>query len=159
MTEEVYEFNYTLRRGFSYHFKGQPREAEFITLFVPTTANIGYVGKLKQGMIHALTGGEVTEEDRKRAAEEKEAGNDKGFDDLTGDMIMSMLAMSKDVDYAEYLNTAKYALIAKGIAMVDGEEPMKGSMLDKVTMPDLESMVGEYLKVFILSSVAETLQT
>lgn len=147
------ELTYTLKDPFEYAFKGDLRQAEFVTVKAPTVDNISYVGKLKQGFMRAVTGQKNDAPAETPIETDKDGGN---LDDLSGDMIMSMLSMS-DVDYAGYLTTARAVFTDTGLALVDGEEPIKKTLMSKMSMRDLESMTGEYLKVFIVASALETM--
>lgn len=137
--------HYDLKCPFEYAFKGDVRTSTFITINPPTVNNISYVARLKQGFMQAVSG-------QKSAPVETSGSEDAGsVDDLTGEMIMAMLSMS-DIDYAGYLTTAKAVFSDTGVALLDGEEPMKKALMSKMSMEDLEAMTGEYLKVFILTS-------
>lgn len=147
------ELTYELKDPFEYAFKGELRQAAFITVPAPTVDNIYCVGRLKQGFMQAVTG------QRKDAPVEVSGESDKAggsLDDLSGDMIMAMLSMS-DVDYAGYLTTAKAVFSDTGLTLIDGEEPIKKALMSKISMRDLEAMTGEYLKVFIITSALETM--
>lgn len=144
------EIIYTLKQGFYYAHKGDQRVAEFITLRAPTVENIGYIAKLKQGFMQAVTG-------QQRQDNATSGDTEGGVDDLTGEMIMAMLSMS-DIDYAAYLQTAKAVFAGSGIAIIDGDEQLKPATIDKMAIDDLEAMTGEYLKVFILTSALKMMQ-
>ena len=79
-------------------------------------------------------------------------------EDLTGEMIMAMLSMS-EIDYSAYMQTARATFLDSGIALIDGEEPLKKTLMAKLSVNDLEGMTGEYLKVFILTSALEMMKT
>ena len=149
--KEVTEITYDLKSPFEYAFKGDMRNASFITLTAPTVENIGYIAKLKQGFMKAISN--QTQEATPDSSD-KQSG---GFDDLTGDMIMAMLSMS-DIDYAAYMQTARATFLDSGIALIDGEEPLKKGVISKMSVSDLEGMTGEYLKVFILTSALEMMK-
>ncbi len=145
------ELHYDLTNTFEYAHKGIMRDAQFITVSAPTVDNIAYVARLKQGFMQAIAGQKSAPSDGDSSGEA--AGS---LDDLPGEMIMAMLSMS-DIDYAGYLTTARAVFSDTGVAMVDGEEPLKKAIMSKMSMDDLESMTGEYLKVFILTSALETM--
>ena len=152
--KEVKEITYNLKTQFEYAFKGEMRDASFITLNSPTVQNIGYVAKLKQGFMKAVAAQSKPES---VAAPVEQNSDPDGLEDLTGDMIMTMLSMS-DIDYAAYLQTAKATFLDSGIALVDGEEPLKKPLMAKMSVHDLEAMTGEYLKTFILTSALEMMK-
>lgn len=160
------EIRYELKKSFGYAHKGEQREAEFITLQAPNVDNVGFAAKLKQGFMKAVAGQDRAGKHRagKHRAEDDVAGdqdetkeNSDNIEDMSCEMLMAMLSMS-DIDYPAYLHTAAAVFTAKGIALIDGEEPMKKGMMDKMSFDDLESMTGEYLKAFILTSVSEIMQ-
>jgi len=144
------EVMYELKSSFEYAHKGDQRKAEFITLKAPTVENVGYVAKLKQGFMQAIAG-------QKNQSKVEVSGDEGGIDDLSGEMIMTMLSMS-DIDYAAYLQTAKAVFSDTGVALIDGEEPLKKTLMAKMSVDDLEAMTGEYLKVFILTSALKMMQ-
>ena len=147
------EVIYNLSEEFEYAFKGEVRNAKFVTLKAPTVSNISSVAKLKQGFMQAISG-QKNEENKKK----KTGDNDEDLNDLTGALIMAMLSMS-DVDYAKYLETAKSVFIESEICLIDGELKFNKSLFSKLSFDDMEGMTGEYLRVFILSSVLTIMQT
>ena len=150
--KEITEITYELNTPFEYAFKGEQRNASFITLNAPTVESIGCISRLKQGFMKAIT--------RNKVADSAPKSNDEsdGIDDLDGSMIMTMLSMS-DIDYAEYMQTAKATFIDSRTALIDGEEPIRKALMSKMSVSDLEGMTGEYLKVFILTSALEMMKT
>ncbi len=149
---EITEIAYDLKTPFEYAFKGETRTASFITLNAPTVESIGCISRLKQGFMKAIT--------RNKVADSAPQSNEKtdDIDGLDGSMIMTMLSMS-DIDYAEYMQTARSTFIDSRTALIDGEEPIKKALMSKMSITDLEGMTGEYLKVFILTSALEMMKT
>lgn len=150
--KEVTEITYELKNPFEYAFKGDTRTATFITLSAPTVENIGYIAKLKQGFMKAITHNKVD------ADAPKTDDKTDDVDGLDGSMIMTMLSMS-DIDYAQYMQTAKSTFIDSGVALIEGEEQIKKFLMSKMSVSDLEGMTGEYLKFFILASALEMMKT
>ncbi len=147
------EIIYNLKTGFEYAHSGEMRMATFITLKAPTVSNIGFVSKLKQGFMKAVTSQQLNT----NAEEMSESKDAISTDDFSGEMIMTMLSMS-DVDYSQYMQTAKAVFMDTGIALIDGERPLTKSLIIKLSVEDLEDMTGEYLKAFILTSALRTMQ-
>jgi len=141
------ELHYDLLNDFEYAFKGDMRNASFVTLAAPTVSNMAYVARLKQEFMRAIAGQQANQ-----PSQAAEATPSDDEDMMTGSAIMAMLAMS-DIDYASYLGTAKGVFMSPGLAMIDGEEPVKKGTMAKMSIDDLEAMTGEYLKAFILTSV------
>ncbi len=145
------ELHYDLKTPFEYAFKGDIRTAQFLTVSAPTVNNIAYVGRLKQGFMQSIMSQKSAPTQERQESPEKEGS----LEDLSGEMIMTMLSMSDSVDYAGYLTTAQAAFCHPGVTLIDGEEPLKKALMAKMTIGDLEAMTGEYLKVFILTSALE----
>lgn len=162
MEDIIEEIKYDLKKSFGYAHKGEQREAEFITLQAPNVDNVGFAAKLKQGFMKALAGQQRTREVNASHDDDSDQEDPKNpgenLEDMSGEMLMALLSMS-DIDYPAYLHTSVAVFSAKGIALVDGEEPIKKGMMDKMSVEDLEAMTGEYLKAFILTSVSEMMQT
>lgn len=140
--EQETEFRFPLTTPISYHHNGQPTDAEFIVLHEPKTNNRNECAKLKQSFFRSLpTDGE------KKKGETAEVDTTNP----TGSEVMSLLAMSTDVELDEVLNIAK-RLFCSGVAMIDGEEKLTGPVIDKMKYEDFEGMVGEYIVFFIVRS-------
>jgi len=150
------EIFHTLLRPFTYSFKGESRKAEFLTVRSPTIDNLSCVAKLKQGFMKAVTGSHDSKAVKAAKAESK--AKETSLDDLTGDAIVAMLSMS-DVDYAGYLETAKFVFTHSDVCLIDGEIEFNKELSRKLSFDDLEALTGEYLRVFILTSVLKTMQT
>ena len=146
---------YGLLKPFEYAFKGEMRMAKFITLKAPTVRNISSVAKLKQGFMQAIAGDRNTKNYQdKKGVDSKEAD----LDSLTGEMILTMLSMS-NIDYSKYLETALSVFTNSEICSLDGETELGRNLSLKLSFDDLEGVTGEYLRVFILSSVLRMMQT
>lgn len=134
-------FNYELKSPFDYDHKGNVVEAQFITLRAPSSKEISETADLKQAFFRALP------KDSTSTGDESEEGS---LDDLNGDAIMMMIAISPDVTLKTVLLCARE--LFKIVATVDGEERMTVPLLDKIDPEDLETMVGEYYLNFVLAS-------
>jgi len=158
----VDEINYTLLKPFDYSFSGQIKSAKFVTIKAPTVSNISSVAKLKQGFMRAITGNSQAKEnviiDTSSNVSGNNDDNEGGLDDLTGDQILAALSIS-DVDYARYLETAKTVFTETDLCLIEGEIKFNKVLIKKLCFDDLEGMTGEYLRVFILSSVLRMMQT
>ncbi len=145
---EPKEVIYNLKTPFNYAYKGDKRDAGFITLKAPTVSNIGYISKLKQGFMRAI---------RSQSQSSATSSGDASADDLTGEMIIMMLQMS-DVDYSEYMTIGKCIFVDSDIALIDGELKFNKDLINRLSVDDLELMIGEYLKDFILTSALRMMQ-
>lgn len=153
------EIIYKLEDPFEYACEGDMRTASFVSVKSPTVGNISSIARLKQGFMQAI----ASSKDKNVGTEnddENDSGKEKQLDadSLTGGAIMAMLAMS-DVDYSKYLTTAKDVLINANVCLIDGEVKFNKNLFLKLSFNDLEGITGEYLRVFILASVLEIMQT
>jgi len=135
------EVTYELNEPFEYASKGEQCAASFITLTAPTSRNMKECAELKQAFFRSLPKEQV-------GGAEEDAGND---DEIDGDGIMLLIAMSQEVELASVLGIAR-ELFSSGIAQVDGEEKLTKPLVDKMDQDDLEAMTGRYLANFILAS-------
>ena len=151
------EIFHTLLKPFTYSFKGESRKAEFLTVRSPTIDNLSSVAQLKQGFMKAVTGSHDSKA-VKATEENKKETKETSLDDLTGNAIITMLSMS-DINYAGYLETAKFVFTHSDVCLIDGEIEFNKELSSKLSFDDLEALTGEYLRVFILTSVLKTMQT
>jgi len=150
------EIFHTLLKPFTYSLKGESRKAEFLTVRSPTSDNLSSVAQLKQGFMKAVTGSHDSKAVEAARAEGK--AKEASLDNLTGDAIIAMLSMS-DINYAVYLETAKFVFTHSDVCLIDGEIEFNKELSRKLSFDDLEALTGEYLRVFILTSVLKTMQT
>ena len=140
------EFRFTLSKPFTYAMKGDELEATYITLTAPTSKNLKECSFLKQSFFRAMS-------DLPDAKGDQDASKDT----IEGDDVMVMISMSKSVALEEVLVVSR-KLFSSGVAFVEGEVPLTGSLLNGMTMEDLEKMTGEYMVFFTLRSSLEKLR-
>ena len=145
-TEKMEEFQFDLDTPFNYAYKGDEQAAEFITLKAPTSRNRSTQAKLKQAFFRALP------KDESSRDEIKEESSQDSSDELTGAQIMTLIAMSKDVELGEVIIIAT-EIFTSGVALVEGEEKLTRTLLDLMGYDDLERMTGEYMANFIVASL------
>lgn len=144
------EFQYKLKAPFRYAHKGETVEAKFVLLRAPTSKHRRECAVLKQAFFRALR-------------DAPDAQNVSGADaakreEVTGEEVMTLLAMSSNVDLDNVFEAGR-TLLTGGVAMLDGEQKMTAPLLDEVSMDDLEGMLGEYLAFFTLRSALESLNS
>jgi len=134
------EINYELEQKVPYATKaGLPAEGTFVTLTAPTSRNMNECAYLKQAFFRSLP------------KSDPDASAEAGDGEVTGAAVMAIITMSKDVDLAGVLISAR-ELFASGVAMMEGEVKMTKPLLDAMSQDDLEAMTGEYMANFILAS-------
>jgi hypothetical protein len=137
------EFQYSLKRSFSYSHKGDTVDAKFITLTAPTSRTAKECSALKQAFFRAMS-------EQQTVTSSGEATNTDL--EIEGGDVMALLAMSTEVDLPDVLDVGKKLFQQPGIALVDGEAKLGGTLIDRMSLDDFEDMLGEYMVNFILAS-------
>lgn len=147
---EATEITVHLDSPFTYAFKGDKRESQFITIYPPSMRQHKQAAALKQSIIQmsmkaAVNAGGVSEAvDDKGASDEED--DSEGLD---ADTVIFMLYASEHVDVNVVFQQAEDLLLCQGIAMVDGEQKLNGPLIQKMSPEDFEKLVGEYISNFI----------
>ena len=143
------EFQFDLDEPFNYAYKGEQRSATFIILKAPSTRNRSFQADLKQAFYRAIPKDESSREDYEGALDKDSK------DELTGEQIMAMISMSRDVSLNNVMIIATELFIS-GVALVDGEEKLTKPLVNEMGFDDLERMTGEYMATFILASLLKS---
>ncbi len=146
-TELNTEFKYVLKNPFSYSKDGQVIDAQFIALTAPTSRTTTECAALKQAFFRAMG--------------EQEGGDADKVDpdfNIEGSDIMTLIAMSKGVDLPDVLDIGKKLFQQPGIALVDGETKLGNELMNRMSVDDLEDMLGDYLVNFILAASLKRLR-
>ena len=131
---------YELKDGLEYAKGGEMVEASFVTLHPPSAKHLTECADLKQAFFRSLPDDDGRELDKS-----------KDLPELDGDAIMTMIAMSRNVELKVVLLTAKQ-LFKNGVAFLEGEQKMTTPLLEAMSLDDLQSMTGCYMVNFILAS-------
>lgn len=155
MTENTLktEITHTLIKPIQYSHKGDMEEGRFVTLKAPTSKNLKECAYLKQSFFRALPQVDANTPTQIQASDKKED------DDLDSDGIMTLLAMSKDVDLDKVLLTAAKLFLSPTAALLEGQTQLLQSHIDQLSMDDLEGMTGKYLANFILASALQKMNS
>lgn len=139
MSEELTEFHFDLKRSnITYAHAGDQPSASFILLTAPTSRHSRECAFLKQAFFRAVP-------------RDQEPDPDAKFESPSGADMITILAMSRDVDLADVIDVGK-KLLVQGVAMVDGSEKLNQTILDRMHQEDVEEMIGEYMVNFTLAS-------
>lgn len=139
MTKEI---TFTLSEPVQYANKGELQAGTFLTLLPPTSKNMTECAGLKQAFFRALP------KNGQMSTEVESSDNDA---EVTGDAVMTMIAMSKDVELSSVLVLGR-ELLTSGVALIEGEVKLTKPIADLLTQDDLEGVIGEYIANFILAS-------
>jgi hypothetical protein len=141
------EHTYELKNPFEYALKGDTQTASFITMTAPGYKQVVNFTPIKQAFMSAIS--EVTEDlDGKQPEEAREAEGS-----VTGPQVMQLMyRWSGDMNKI-FIHAAE--LFKSGVALIDGETVMKTATLDKMTMTDVEGLLGDYIANFIAPSLMD----
>lgn len=139
------EVTYNLMNPFEYAFKGDQRNAEFITLTAPTMRQHSQAAALKQSIIKMVT--KAVRDAESRDPTENEAEEDEP---VTAEMVISTIYGSDCVDANVVWEQAK-ALFREGVALIDGEQKLTAPLIEKMSPADFEKLTGEYIANFTLA--------
>jgi hypothetical protein len=146
MSEGSQELTFTFQlRGkpIEVHVGGENELHSEIVFESPTSKNMREVSQLKQSFSRALM--EVQERNAGKTVSE----TDKTAEDITGEDLMQMAAISSEP--LEHLLEIGHKLLVSGVGKVAGQK-FSSTMMQDVSCDELERMVGEYCRVFILRS-------
>jgi hypothetical protein len=142
----------TLTSPFKYHHQGAEAEAKTLTLKAPFSNLRGITTKLKQAFFQAL---KFHESGRKLDQETPQSG---AAEDLDGKQILALMFMS-NVDMEEFMANFKALMVSQGVCLIDGVEQMTSVTYDRMSDEDADTVVGDYLANFIVSSLMKNLAT
>lgn len=151
--KEESEVIYTLEKSFNYSYKGDTREAEFITLLPPTMKQHNQAASLKQSIMKIVQN--IIKDEKPKGsnptAEQKDDENAESTDDeITREMIVGAIYGSMVVDANVVWEQAK-DLFKQGVILIDGEQKITTPLFDKMHPNDFEQMVGEYVVNFTIA--------
>lgn len=159
INEDQDKFEYKLTSPMKFSNSGSLDDGEFVVLLTPTSRQSKYAGFLRQGFMQALR--EQMNNDKLMAAAEKareDAENqdpqdpgDVEEDLAAGHQVMNMVAMAEKVDYAAFLDAGK-KLLSSGAMLFNGAVQAKENPIDKMSLWDLEEILGRYISNFIHTS-------
>lgn len=158
--------NYILKKPFSYAYKGDMQNAEFITLKEPSYKQIDKVALIKQDFMTAIEHMQssslnaiqsidvqdsltIIQDDEDPQAESKELS-------ITAKEAMQSLYMSPVKMDAFFVRCQE--LFRSGVALVDGETKLTMPMIEKMSIDDFELMSGKYIVNFILPSLTDGME-
>lgn len=135
------EMRFMLTTPFDYSKGGEQLTAEFIVCTAPSSNQMKECAFLKQAFFRALPDGD------------SEASGEADPDDLdmSGSDVMMMIAQSDGVKLSDVLEVG-WKLIGSGVALVDGEQKLTEPLIKKMSLDDLESLIGDYIVNFVIAS-------
>lgn len=141
------EFEFELTKPIEYHHSGNLETGRLLILKAPSQRNAKERTKLQQGFFRAITSVQNTGGDDKKATDNVE---------IKGSDIVAIM-LSSSVDMVAFLEDFR-RLLTSGVCLIEGRETLTAALYDKLDPDDVDSILGEYLGNFILSSRLKTLQ-
>lgn len=141
--KEATEITHDLESSFQYAFKGEQRDASFITLTAPTMKQHSQAAALKQSIIRIVT-------DAARNANDKDDDSEDSEGTITSEMIVTIVYANSCVD-ANVVWEQVRALLKEGLALIDGEQKLTVPLMEKMSPDDFEKMAGAYIANFTLA--------
>lgn len=143
---------FALSRPFEYSHAGERTTAQFIELNEPTSRNLSEVGVLRQSMVQAIRSYDFEAQQVQAPAPVEETDSKSKKDDgISAAEVLSILSASP-VKLEQVYSAGKSLVLSRGIAKVDGQEPMTQVLFDKMSARDVEQMIGTLIASFILAS-------
>jgi len=144
MDSEKKETLYQLKNPFEYAFKGEQRNADFISLKAPSMKQHHQAAELQQSIM-TMVREEYTDNDNPKDVDDSDKDGD-----ITAELILTLMYCSKKVEVNIIFEQAK-ALFKTGVALIDGEQNFTAPLVDKMSIVDFENLTGEYIVNFILA--------
>lgn len=140
-------FTFELSEPIEYSAQGELRDGKSITFYAPKPSQRKRVMKLKQAFFQSLPKATGTEAPREKQTNTEDP-------EIDGDAVLLIIAQS-DTDYAEFIETGRFVLCDNG--KIEDAVSLTSVTLDKVSMDDMEQMVGQYVANFIVKSALSSL--
>jgi hypothetical protein len=151
---------FKLSSKLQYQHNGDFADCEHLDIFAPTRSQFSEVIKLKQGYFKAQ--GEVAArymplmkniEEIKSQLKKEDEQEQQSIDAQAKQIIEAIY--TSDIDIEEYFKQFKL-LCVKGAVKTPLGTAITELLLDKLSINDLERLLGEYLAFFIVGSTAKT---
>ena len=138
------EHTYTLREGFTYAHKGEEVVAKFITLTAANYEQMPHFTPIKQAFMAAIK--DISVDAGAEVTKDTEADSE-----ITGAQVMQLL-YSWSGELTKVLLSFEQ-LLKCGAGKVDGETNLTIPLIRKLSMDDMEGLLGDYIANFIAPSL------
>jgi hypothetical protein len=145
----IKEIKYQLKQSFQYTSAGEVVHAKEVILRAPTRAILSEVaiiqGQIFKNSLEAKklmpeVKRELTEEEKKLLLEKEKGGQYISLLSLSGDAEKSFNAFDRILTVASF---------GMSFAVIDGKEPFKDALVQKLNKDDYEGMLGLYIESFL----------
>lgn len=140
---------YLLQDKFDYASGSGMEEAQFIELVAPTRKSMEHYSPIKSAFMQAVNhlNSETDEETKENAAK----NTDDADKEIDAEGVINMMYSCPDVDMNKVFLHADN-LFKFGAGKIDGEEKITKPIIEKMSMRDVEGLLGKYIATFIVPS-------
>lgn len=149
------EFTFTLRKPIPWVNAGTDGTQQFakeLVLKAPSNRQRHQTAALSQGFMQAV---HSMQDKAKAEAAKVEDKADKDHQ-IKGTEVLSAVMMS-DIDFVAYQETFR-TLLLNDIAFVSDGQKLTSPMYDNMSTEDSQNLMGEYIAIFLISSLMRNLQ-
>lgn len=139
------EFEYKFIDGLKYQSGGEEVFAKKLILKAPSNKNRFQVAALQQVFMEAVALIKKQNPDSDSTENQEESSK---FD---GEQILAMLMLS-GINLGQMYESFVELLRAQDICMIDGKMQMNNYLLEKMSILDMQNLMGEYFANFLLPS-------
>lgn len=135
---------YELKKSIEYSYKGDIEVAQMIEISEPAAKHIEYTAPIRQALMRSIA------EAQRGAPEAESSGDDSS--DIDGASLIAILESSSE-PFANLLLQFKQVATKSRLFKVDGSEMLTAPLYDKLSIDDVYSMFGEFVRAFIAASL------
>ena len=150
--------DYRLSQPVPYADQGETVEGEVLVCTAPKGKNRKDVTKLKQMFFRSLPDQDSASIEKAQAAKElKEEEASEEDISINGNEILFIVMQSAKVEYDDFIELGRKVL-SSGCCSIDGVKEVNSTIIDRLSVEELENVVGEYVAFFIVSSAMKSMQ-
>jgi len=139
-----------------YHVHGQGVHGETVTaselhLYAPSERSRDIAPLIKQMFTQALMSGRDMAS-QQNLDEQKRDANPNEEVKMDGEVVITLLYMSKVVDIIKMCDLFRKLILSPNICFLDDKQPITSLLLENLSMEEFDRLMGEYLANFMLPS-------
>ena len=151
---------YKLSQPVEYADQGEQVEGDVLVCTAPKGKNRKDATRIKQMFFRAMPSLDEFSDEQKEAAEQRKAESDNSESsdvEIDGGEVLFMIMQSTKVEYDEFIELGR-KMISSGLCKVDGIKEVNSTVLDRLSVEELENLIGDYVAFFIVSSAMKSMQ-
>ena len=150
---------YRLAQPIEYSDQGEMVPGEVLVLTAPKGNQRKDITKLKQTFFRAITStNDPANSEQIEEAKEKRDEVEESELEINSDEVLFVVMQSSSVDYADFIEIGRKVLIG-GICKIDGVKTVNSVIIDRLSVEELENLIGAYVAFFIVSSAMKSMQS